>query len=138
MDGWKRSRMLASVKWPALSWNPPTIRKLVGRMRKNSAKRKNGRTPRTSQETRPGRAAAPTRGAISAEAVWLSGPPSGEVPRSNRVAGDSAGPSDGDSRKETGPPSLLREKGGPGDDHGRVSRLRHARRRDRARSCNPT
>src|ERR1700761_4982776 len=43
--GWSRSRKLASVKWPCESWNAPTIRKPVGRIRNSSANVKNGTTP---------------------------------------------------------------------------------------------
>ena len=37
--------MFCSVKWPSTSWNPPTIRNSVGRIRNIRAKTKNGETP---------------------------------------------------------------------------------------------
>jgi len=48
--GVKRWTMLTKVKWPSLSWNEPTTRCAVGRIRNRMAKAKNGATPSHAQD----------------------------------------------------------------------------------------
>src|SRR5713226_4932749 len=53
MDGWKRFQRLARVKCPSASWNAPTMRNPVGRIRNIRAKMKKGTTPSQAQDMRP-------------------------------------------------------------------------------------
>src|SRR5438309_945533 len=52
MVGCASSTMFRRVKRPSASWNPPMARKLVGRIRNNRAKTKNGATPAHRQSSR--------------------------------------------------------------------------------------
>src|SRR6185295_7265804 len=95
MVGWKRSRRLASVRCPSASWNAPTIRKLVGRIRKKKANRKNGRTPRNAQENWPGRGAPAPADAASEGVTRLIRWSRGAALRQDRRLGACGGSSGG-------------------------------------------
>src|SRR4051812_28741559 len=55
--GWNKFAMLFNVKCPLTSWNAPTARWSVGRIRNRTAKTRNGATPSHAKEVGAARAA---------------------------------------------------------------------------------